>query len=147
MGESSSQNWTKIPGDIPGFDIGSCGIFSNIKEISETCGKDDNCIGYTTKHPDCNRGISIEQCRAGIQRPPTVPRVPWCMKSRDALGNTEKLNIKRNNAYGEELTLKTQYFNNVSQPPTDVSWGITQWQDVEYENPVFGDLPGGDIKM
>ena len=74
------------------------------------------------------------------------------MKSKGSLeypngpDNDPVIKIKKNNAYGENINLKSEYYDFIEQPPSDENWGYKEWDDVGFENPVFGDLPGGDIR-
>jgi len=50
-----SGNYTEMPGDFHGNDIGLCGSYATIAEIQKACNTDPMCKGYSTKYdvPHC----------------------------------------------------------------------------------------------
>ena len=109
-------------------------------------------MAYTTKDPRCDGRTNVEDCRKGILGPLTVedgPRKPWCLKSKQR--RSRKLTL--NNTYSEELTFKSSAGKVCTDNNNDNCFKLPQrpkgWNkdaSAEYLNPVFGDLPGYDIR-
>lgn len=148
-----------ISGDLPGDDleiitssgktINSCGQFNTIEQIEDECRENPKCLGYTTKDNRCNGRTNIDECRAGSALPGAEERKPWCLKSTERRGRQ----ITLNNAYGEKITfkkdgLKTVCNNEDGENCFDnpASRNFSTNNTAEYLNPIFGDLPGGDIR-